>query len=723
MSNAKLAKCMLFGLLMVLKKVQMSPHNYAVCTSADCTQSASRIIANMDPSVNPCDNFYQYACGGWLKKNIIPETSSRYSTFDILRDELEVVLKGVLERQDPSDSSALTKAKTFYKSCTNDSTIEKRGGTPLLNMLPDVFEWPIAVDNWEADYGEKWAPEDTMGRLNEKYKKQVLVNFYIGADDRDSNSHIIHFDQPLLGLSSRDYYVCTGPYEEACKAYEEFMFNVAWLIRTDRGLSANQTLIAQEVARVMQLEKELANATDTPDDRNNPVFLYNKMQLRVLNENFTLQIGSKEFNWTHFANNIMKSVNTTVTDDEQVIVYAPNYLLRLKPILAEYSPRDIQNYLVWRYVMNMVAGLSRAYKDTGKAFRKALYGTTSEAAGWRQCANYVNNNLEKAVGRLYVEEAFAGESKEMMNEMIAEIREVFVKNLDDLNWMDAETKKAAEEKARAIRERIGYSENIMDDAYLDKEYQDLSYNVEEYFENIQKNFEFQQKKTLKKLRQKVNKEEWISGAAVVNAFYSTPRNQIVFPAGILQPPFFGKGQAKSLNYGGIGMVIGHEITHGFDDNGRNFDKDGDLKDWWTVGSTEKFQELSKCMVYQYGNYTWDLANGQNLSGNNTLGENIADNGGIRQAYQAYQNYINKHGEELPLPGINHNHHQLFFLNFAQVWCGTHRPEHAINSIKTDVHSPGKFRVLGSLQNFPAFADAFNCRKDSYMVPEKTCQVW
>ncbi|KAI1893881.1 hypothetical protein AGOR_G00128220 [Albula goreensis] len=714
---------LLFIVLVALIVLFATQRHDGVCTSADCTQSASRLIENMDSSIDPCDNFYQYACGGWLKRNIIPETSSRHSTFDILRDELEVVLKGVLERQDSSESSALTKAKTLYKSCTNESIIEKRGGTPLLAMLPDIFEWPVAVDNWEDNYGQSWTAEDSIARLNEKYGKQVLVNFFIGTDDRDSNSHIIHFDQPLLGLPSRDYYTCTKPYEEACSSYSQFMTNVALLIRTDRGLSINKTRIEEDVETVMQMEKEIANATDTPEDRNNPVLLYNKMQLRVLSENFTLQIASKEFNWTRFTNNIMRTVNITVNDDEQVIVYAPNYFLRLNTVLAKYSARDVQNYLVWRYVMNLVVGLSRAYKDTRKAFRKAIYGTTSEAAVWRQCANYVNLNLESAVGRLYVEDAFAGESKEMMNEMIAEIREVFVNNLDELDWMDAETRKAAEEKARAIRERIGYSENIKDDAYLDKEYKDLSYNEEQYFENILKNLEFSQKKRLRKLRQKVNKEEWISGAAVVNAFYSTSRNQIVFPAGILQPPFFSRGQSKSLNYGGIGMVIGHEITHGFDDNGRNFDKDGDLKDWWTVESTERFQDLSKCMVYQYGNFSWDLANGQNLSGNNTLGENIADNGGIRQSYQAYQNYISKHGEEAPLPGIDLNHQQLFFLNFAQVWCGTHRPEHAVNSIKTDVHSPGKFRVLGSLQNFPEFAKAFNCRRDSYMVPEQTCRVW
>uniref|UniRef100_A0A8C2CTD7 Neprilysin n=1 Tax=Cyprinus carpio TaxID=7962 RepID=A0A8C2CTD7_CYPCA len=694
-----------------------------VCITADCTQSASRLIENMDPTVNPCDNFYQYACGGWLKKNIIPETSSRYSTFDILRDELEVVLKGVLEREKSGSSSSLTKAKVLYRSCTNESLIERRDGTPLLTMLPDVFEWPIATDDWDTNYGMNWRAEDAIAKLNEKYGKQVLISFFIGTDDRDSNAHIIHFDQPVLGLSSRDYYVCTGPYEEACVTYENFMTDLAKLIRTDRDLEVNDTNIRQEVARVMMMEKEIANATDTPEDRNNPVLLYNKMPLETLNNNFTLEFDSRVFNWTLFTNKIMDTVGFPITDSEEVIVYAPNYFKRLNPVLAKYTKRDIQNYMVWRFVMNLVVGLSRKYRETRKAFRKAIYGTTAEPAVWRQCAIYVNNNMENAVGRLYVEEAFAGDRKDMMDEMITNIREVFVSNLDDLAWMDAETKKAAEEKARAIRERIGFSESIMNNTILDQEYQDLSYNAEEYFENILKNLEFGQKKRLKKLRVKVNKEEWITGAAVVNAFYSSSRNQIVFPAGILQPPFFGKGQPWSLNYGGIGMVIGHEITHGFDDNGRNFDKDGHLKDWWTSSSTKKFHELSKCIVDQYGSYSWDLANGQNLNGNNTLGENIADNGGIRQSYQAYQNYVKKHGKEAPLPGINLSHEQLFFLNFAQIWCGTHRPEHAVNSIKTDVHSPGKFRVLGSLQNFPEFAKAFQCPKDTNMVPEKICRVW
>nr|XP_046149650.1 neprilysin-like isoform X2 [Oncorhynchus gorbuscha] len=695
-----------------------------VCTTADCTQAASRLIENMDANVDPCDNFYQYACGGWLKKNIIPETSSRYSTFDILQDELEVVLKDVLEKSVEGEASALTKAKTLYRSCTNESQIEKRGGAPLLDMLPNVFEWPIATDHWESVYGDTWRLEDAIARLNEKYGTHVLVNFFIGTDDKDSNSHIIHFDQQTsLGLLSRDHYSCTGSYAEPCRAYKQFMIDLAKLIRTDRSLVVNETQIRDEVTRVIELEKDIANATDTPEDRNNPVLLYNNMELGVLNANFSLEVDTEVFDWSYFTRKIMGTVGITVPDTENVINYAPNYFRRLNPVLAKYTKRDLQNYMVWRFVMNMVVGLSRQYRDTRKAFRKALYGTTSEAAVWRQCAIYVNNNMDNAVGRLYVEEAFSGESKELMEEMISVIREVFISNLDHLRWMDVETKKAAEEKAQAIRERIGYSNNIKNDTYLNNEYRNLSYSAEEYFQNILQNLNYVQKKRLRKLRVKVNKEEWVTGAAIVNAFYSSSKNQIVFPAGILQPPFFGKGQTKSLNFGGIGMVIGHEITHGFDDNGRNYDKDGDLKEWWTPSSTQNFVNLSKCIVDQYGSFSWDLANGQNLNGNNTLGENIADNGGIRQSYQAYLNYVEKNGNEPLLPGINLNHQQLFFLNFAQVWCGTHRPQQAVNSIKVDVHSPGKFRVLGSLQNFPEFAKAFNCPKNSSMVPDSICRVW
>ncbi|NXT57366.1 NEP protein, partial [Pluvianellus socialis] len=714
----------LLAIVAITMIVLYATYDDGVCKTPDCIKSAARILENMDTTAEPCNDFYQYACGGWLKRNVIPETSSRYSNFDILRDELEVVLKDVLDLPSNNDITAVQKAKTLYRSCINETTIDSRGGRPLITLLPSLSDWPVATTNWDSSYGTAWTAETAIGQLNSRYGKKVLINFFVGTDDKNSSAHIIHIDQPGLGLPSRDYYECTGAYKEACSAYVDFMISVAKLILQERNISFNESEISEQMKRVMDLEKEIANATTKSEDRNDPLLLYNKMTLAQLQNNFSLEIDHKVFNWSKFINDIMSTVQINVENTEHVIVYDPEYLIRLKSILNKYTRRDLQNYMIWRFVMDLVNSLSRNYKDTRNAFRKALYGTTSETAVWRRCANYVNGNMENAVGRLYVEEAFAGDSKHVVEEMIADIREVFINTLDELTWMDAETKKKAEQKATAIRERIGYPDEIVtDDQKLNSEYEELNYKEEEYFENIIQNLVFTQKKRLKKLREKVDKEEWISGAAVVNAFYSASRNQIVFPAGILQPPFFSASQPKSLNYGGIGMVIGHEITHGFDDNGRNFNENGDLVDWWTEESARNFKELSQCMVYQYGNFSWDLAGGQHLSGINTLGENIADNGGVRQAYKAYENFVKKHGKEKLLPGLEMNHKQLFFLNFAQVWCGTYRPEYAVNSIKTDVHSPGKFRVIGSLQNSPEFSEAFQCAKTNYMDPAKKCRVW
>uniref|UniRef100_A0A8C5XLF7 Membrane metalloendopeptidase like 1 n=1 Tax=Microcebus murinus TaxID=30608 RepID=A0A8C5XLF7_MICMU len=350
--------------------------------------------------------------------------------------------------------------------------------------------------------------------------------------------------------------------------------------------------------------------------------------------------------------------------------------------------------------------------------RQALYGTTVEEVRWRECVGYVNSNMESAVGSLYVMQAFPGESKDMVGELIDKVRAVFVETLDELGWMDEESRRKAQDKAMSIRQQVGYPDYILQEKNkrLDEEYSNLNFSEDLYFENSLQNLRAGAQRSIKKLREKVDQNLWIIGAAVVNAFYSPNRNQIVFPAGILQPPFFSKEQPQALNYGGIGMVIGHEITHGFDDNGRNFDKDGNMMDWWSNFSTQHFREQSECMIYQYGNYSWDLADDQNVNGFSTLGENIADNGGVRQAYKV------RGGEEPGAPTAPARP-TATPLALPQVWCGSYRPEFAVQSIKTDVHSPLKYRVLGSLRNLGAFADAFRCARGTPMHPRKRCRVW
>uniref|UniRef100_A0A8C7UJS2 Membrane metallo-endopeptidase-like 1 n=1 Tax=Oncorhynchus mykiss TaxID=8022 RepID=A0A8C7UJS2_ONCMY len=682
------------------QKYRSGPSN--VCTTPECVTSAARLLQNMDATVEPCQNFYQYACGGWLERHVIPETSSRHSVFDILRDRLEIVLKGVFETESDQDRDAFKKAKTLYSSCMNETLIEQRDSQPLMLLIDSIGDWPAASEDWNSTTEEAWSLEDTLATLISRYHKKVLLDMYVWTDDRDSRRHIIYIDQPGLGMPSREYYFNDGNYK---RAYLQFMVSMVRIAREDRNLTQEDDRVVEEMVQVLELETDIANATSPAEERQDVTILYKKMTLTELQESFNLNVSG--FNWTRFVRGVLSSVAVKVQLEEEVVVYSSPYLDKMNKVLSKHTVRSetMQNYLTWQVVMERVSSLSRRFKDARAHYRKALYGTTVEEARWRDCVRYVQGSMENAVGALYVRETFAGESKRMVSDLISKIQEAYVETLEELSWMDDQSKEKAREKVQTYNVQL------------------LNFSEENYFENILENLQAEAHKSLKKLREPVNPDMWIIGAAVVNAFYSPNRNQIVFPAGILQPPFFSKQQLQALNFGGIGMVIGHEITHGFDDNGRNFDKDGNMLNWWSNYSAEHFKDQSQCMVQQYGNFNWKLAGGQNVSGISTLGENIADNGGVRQAYKAYMKWMEREGEEHRLPGLDMDHKQLFFLNFAQVWCGAYRPEYASQSIKTDSHSPLEYRVLGSLQNFGAFSDAFQCKPGTPMNPEIKCRVW
>ncbi|XP_031235568.1 membrane metallo-endopeptidase-like 1 isoform X2 [Mastomys coucha] len=695
----------------VKRALRDSAQKSDTCTTPGCVIAAARILQNMDQSKSPCENFYQYACGGWLRHHVIPETNSRYSIFDILRDEMQIILKGVLEDSTVRHRPAVEKAKTLYRSCMNQSVIEKRDSEPLLNILNMVGGWPVAMDKWNETAGLKWELERQLAVLNSQFNRRVLIDLFIWNDDQNSSRHVIYIDQPTLGMPSREYYFKEDNNHKVRDAYLQFMTSVATMLRKDLNLPKESNMV----------RKEMAQATVPQEKRHDVTTLYHRMDLMELQNKF----GLKGFNWTLFIQNVLSSVEIELLPDEEVVVYGIPYLENLEEIIDSYSARTMQNYLVWRLVLDRIGSLSQRFKEARISYRKELFGTTLEEVRWRECVSYVNSNMESAVGSLYIKRAFSKDSKSSVRELIEKVKSVFVENLDELNWMDEESKKAAQEKAMNIREQIGYPEYILEEnnRHLDEEYSSLSFSEDLYFENGLQNLKNNAQKSLKKLRKKVDQNLWIIGAAVVNAFYSPNRNQIVFPAGILQPPFFSKDQPQSLNFGGIGMVIGHEITHGFDDNGRNFDKNGNMLDWWSNFSARHFQQQSQCMIYQYGNFSWELANNQNVNGFRTLGENIADNGGVRQAYKAYLQWLAEGGKDQRLPGLNLTYAQLFFINYAQVWCGSYRPEFAIQSIKTDVHSPLKYRVLGSLQNLPGFSEAFHCPRGSPMHPMKRCRIW
>ncbi|XP_027420929.1 membrane metallo-endopeptidase-like 1 isoform X3 [Bos indicus x Bos taurus] len=672
------------------REIKPSKDNVETCTTPGCVMAAARILQNMDPSMEPCNDFYQYACGGWLRRHVIPETNSRYSVFDILRDELEIILKAVLENSTTKDRPAVQKAKMLYRSCMNESEIEKRDSQPLLNILEVVGGWPVAMDKWNKSVGPQWELEQQLAVMNAQFNRRVLIDLFIWNDDQNSSRHIIYIDQPTLGMPSREYYFKEGNNQKVREAYLQFMVSVAMMLRADLNLPENSGLVQEDMAQVLELETQLANATVPQEERHDVTALYHRMDLEQLQNSF----GLKGFNWTLFIQSVLSSVKIDLLPNEEVVVYGIPYLQNLEGIIDVYSPRTMQNYLIWRLVLDRISSLSQRFKEARASYRKALYGTTVEEVRWRECVSYVNSNMESAVGSLYVKEAFSGDSKDVVKELIDKVRAVFVDTLDELSWMDESSKKKAQEKAMNIREQIGYPDYILEEGnkHLDEEYSNLNFSEHLYFENGLQNLKAGAQRSLKKLREKVDQNLWIIGAAVVNAFYSPNRNQIVFPAGILQPPFFSKEQPQALNFGGIGMVIGHEITHGFDDNGRNFDKNGNMLDWWSNFSAQHFREQSECMVYQYGNYSWDLADDQNVNGFSTLGENIADNGGVRQAYKAYLKWVAEGGKDQQLPGLELTYQQLFFINYAQ-FC-SHAP-----------HAPtGVVRILPARVRHPVHQD-------------------
>ncbi|OCT80871.1 hypothetical protein XELAEV_18027682mg [Xenopus laevis] len=662
--------------------------------SAYATGKAARIIANMDTATDPCNDFYQYACGGWLKKNRIPDNNIIYNTFEILRTDIEVVIKDALEEESADDIPAIKKVKTFYKSCTDETTKNLRKGEPLIKSLTDLYDWPVAVDNWETRYGLTWFAEDSIAGFIAKYGRSGLMNVYVAEDLTNSSTYILHIDQPGLGLPSQEYYDCKDTSENACLAYMEQMILVAMLVRKERNLTINKGKIRSEMEKVFELEREIAMAEASEEMRENLNNIYEKMALSDIAKTYPLKINGQNINWLKLINTIISPGGVSVEENEQVVLICSDYLKKLR-FLKKYKARELQNYLAWRYILSVLNDLSLEYKNTGIRMKKALYGTAVDESVWQSCITFLNDNMEDAVGRLYLKETLSADIKHVVKvkEIIADIRRAFLEMMEELEWMDEET------KTRAARK--------------------LEFKEDELFENKQKYIEFVQKKMASRLREQVNKHEWMPGPAHVNAFYSLMFNEI----GILQPPFFSLSQPSAINYGGIGFIIGHEITHGFDNRGCNFDEHGHLVNWWTNGSMMNFSNLSQCFVNQYGNYSWDEAGGQYLNGISTLDENISDNGGIRGAYRAFKNYVKSHREEDLLPGIGLDRDQLFFLSFGQIWCGMHRPEYAATLIKTGSHTPGIFRVIGTLQNSPEFSKAFSCRNNAYMNPAVKCKLW
>ncbi|XP_012675655.2 phosphate-regulating neutral endopeptidase PHEX [Clupea harengus] len=694
------------------------------CLTPQCIEAAGSVLSKMDRCASPCDDFFQYACGGWIKDNPIPEDSSSYGIYPWLRQNVDVKLKELLEKPgDAADIEAVQKAKVLYRSCMNEGLLEQEDAKPLLKVLKQrEFRWPVLGDALGA--GWQWEESQfdllqTLAEIRKQHSKSVLVRFYVSPDDKNSNKYIIKFDQASLTLPSREDYV-TNTTE--AQRYREALLSL--MVDLAVMLGADQQAAEAQMRPVLEFEIKVAQIM-IPFENRTSENMYNRYSLS------RWQRSVPEFNWMNF---IKASIDTkqhpdlVISSSEPVIVRAPQYFKDLFKLINSTNPRTVVNYVMWRTVLSRVSTLSRRFLYRYLDFERVISGTTSLTPRWDKCVNYVENTLIYATGRLFVDKHFQEDKKHMMEELIDGIRWAFIDMLEKENdWMDETTKKKAVEKAHAVLPKVGYPEFILNDTYINEDIKELTFSEKDYFGNVMQTLRFIAQSDIGWLRKPVPRTEWFTNPTTVNAFYSSFTNQIRFPAGELQKPFFwGLDYPRSLSYGAIGVIVGHELTHGFDNNGRKYDKDGNLDQWWTNASIHRFTDKTQCMVDQYNSYHWKEA-GLNIRGKRTLGENIADNGGIREAFRAYRRWIDRErsGKEEPLlPGMGLTNNQLFFLSYAHVRCNAYRPEAARDQIQSGAHSPPQYRVVGAMSNFEEFHKAFNCPDTSIMNRgSQSCRVW
>uniref|UniRef100_A0A4W4G2C4 Endothelin-converting enzyme 1 n=1 Tax=Electrophorus electricus TaxID=8005 RepID=A0A4W4G2C4_ELEEL len=672
-----------------------------LCLSEQCVSVAAAVTGALDRSVDPCRDFYSFACGGWVKKNPLPEGKSRWDPFNNLWEHNMAIMKDLLESTEKQSlSEAEEKAQRYYKACMNEATIEKLGAQPLQELINKMGGWALSGP-WDKDNFQ-----EVLRTASAQFRSSPFFTVFVSTDSKNSSSNIIQVDQSGLGLPSREYYLNKTANEKYLRAYLDFLVEVGMLLGGSEETS--HTLMTEIVA----FESALANITVPQEERRDEESIYHKIQAREL---ATL---APAIDWMPFLRAVFAPV--VLNDSEPVVLYATEYLQKVSQLISNTSKSTLNNYMIMKVVRKMVSILDQRFQDAEQRFLEVMYGAKKSCAPrWKLCVSDTDSALGFALGALFVKATFTEDSKTFAEDMVAEIKGAFEDSLKHVGWMDDETKKAAKEKADAIYNMIGYPKFIMDPKELDKVFSDVSTEYL-YFQNVMHYYSFSGRVTADQLRKAPNRDQWSMTPPTVNAYYNPTKNEIVLPAGILQSPFYNHEWPKALNFGGIGVVMGHELTHAFDDQGRVYDKDGNLRSWWKNSSAEAFKQQTQCMVEQYSHYN---INSESLNGKHTLGENIADNGGLKAAFKAYENWIWKHGKEAALPALGMTNHQLFFVGFAQVWCSVRTPESSHEGVITDPHSPSRFRVIGTVSNSDDFSKHFGCPPDTPMNPRRKCELW
>lgn len=681
--------------------------NDDLCLTSDCLTSTAQIASFMNNEVDPCEDFYEFSCGKYMKYVVIPPSKTLIDQFEVVSNKIDSQLLSILEEPiKPDELKPFKLVKKMFQACMNSTNAEITAIPTIKKILKDLGGWPVLEgNNWDSSQFDWITATLKMKDMGLSFKQ--IIAFEVDTDNKNSSRKILAVDQPFIPFEEKKR---TGDKNNpVLRATHRFMVDLAVALGADAGTAY------EEMDKVLNFIIQLVKVTVPQEDRRDLSEEYHPITIRELERNYPV------LPWYQFVNKITEPVKMDYNDT--LIVYLPGYLKKVEDLLHSTSKRTLANFLMYHTAGSLIDYGNKELRNIKFEFTKATVGVDTENPRNEECT-VMASNMELAIGALYVRKYFNKETKDITTELVDDIGEEFLEILKNLDWMGESTKNEAIEKLNSMKKLIGYPDELLDDAKLEEYYKDVEITSNNYIDIILNVSKFQLEVEMEQLDKPLIKGDWKrqAGVATANAYYELNENSIQIPAGILQGLFFDAKRPQYLNFGGLGYIIGHEFTHGFDDEGSQMDRDGNLREWWDPDTKKAFDNKAECIINQYSDIMIKSLN-KSINGITTQGENIADNGGIKIAYQAYKKWVSMHSPEEKLPSLDYTPEQLFWIGSAQTWCAKIRTEAMLRELESAVHSPNKYRVNIPFANSGFFAKDFNCPVGSPMNPKHTCSIW